>query len=135
MRGEIACSRQLALSRCPLLAASHCRDHAAGAILQLLQTWVCPATCDAAASTSRRPRYCGEAGSAWAAPCRDFRLKNVASINASGHKFGLVYPGVGWCIFRSKKYLPESLVFHDNYLGARRAPARPPARPARQDHT
>lgn len=49
--------------------------------------------------------------------CRDFRLKNVVSINASGHKFGLVYPGVGWCIFRSKKYLPESLVFHDNYLG------------------
>ncbi len=48
---------------------------------------------------------------------RDFRLKNVASINASGHKFGLVYPGVGWCIFRSKKLLPESLVFHDNYLG------------------
>ena len=48
---------------------------------------------------------------------RDFKLKNVASINASGHKFGLVYPGVGWCIFRSKAFLPESLVFHDNYLG------------------
>ena len=41
----------------------------------------------------------------------------MASINASGHKFGLVYPGVGWCIFRSKAFLPESLVFHDNYLG------------------
>ena len=48
---------------------------------------------------------------------RDFKLKNVVSINASGHKFGLVYPGVGWCIFRSKAFLPESLVFHDNYLG------------------
>ncbi|CAK0787685.1 hypothetical protein CVIRNUC_010907 [Coccomyxa viridis] len=47
----------------------------------------------------------------------DFRLKNVVSINASGHKYGLVYPGVGWVIFRSKDYLPESLVFHDNYLG------------------
>ena len=41
----------------------------------------------------------------------------MVSINASGHKFGLVYPGVGWCIFRSKAFLPDSLVFHDNYLG------------------
>lgn len=32
------------------------------------------------------------------------------------HRYGLVYPGVGWVIFRSKDYLPESLVFHDNYL-------------------
>jgi len=31
-------------------------------------------------------------------------------------RYGLVYPGVGWVIFRSKDYLPESLVFHDNYL-------------------
>jgi glutamate decarboxylase len=31
-------------------------------------------------------------------------------------RYGLVYPGVGWIIFRSKDYLPESLVFHDNYL-------------------
>lgn len=47
----------------------------------------------------------------------DFQLKSVHSINASGHKFGLVYPGLGWCIFRSQKYLPESLIFHDSYLG------------------
>eukprot|EP00878_Enallax_costatus_P000864 GHUV01000990.1.p1 GENE.GHUV01000990.1~~GHUV01000990.1.p1 ORF type:complete len:514 (+),score=113.87 GHUV01000990.1:240-1781(+) len=47
----------------------------------------------------------------------DFRLKNVVSINASGHKFGLVYPGLGWVMWRSREYLPESLVFHDNYLG------------------
>ena len=26
----------------------------------------------------------------------DFRLPRVASINTSGHKYGLVYPGVGW---------------------------------------
>ena len=26
----------------------------------------------------------------------DFRLPRVQSINASGHKYGLVYPGVGW---------------------------------------
>lgn len=44
-------------------------------------------------------------------------MKNVVSINASGHKFGLVYPGLGWVLWRSREYLPESLVFHDNYLG------------------
>lgn len=47
----------------------------------------------------------------------DFQLKNVVSINASGHKFGLVFPGLGWVMWRSREYLPESLVFHDNYLG------------------
>lgn len=47
----------------------------------------------------------------------DFRLEQVASINASGHKYGLVYPGVGWLIFRDKSKLPEDLVFSVNYLG------------------
>lgn len=47
----------------------------------------------------------------------DFRLPNVVSINASGHKYGLVYPGIGWAIWRSQEYLPEDLVFHVNYLG------------------
>ncbi|MEM0133057.1 glutamate decarboxylase [Acidiplasma sp.] len=47
----------------------------------------------------------------------DFRLNHVASINVSGHKFGLVYPGLGWLIFRDKKYLPEDLIFYVNYLG------------------
>ena len=41
----------------------------------------------------------------------------MASINASGHKYGLVYPGVGWLIFRDKSKLPEDLVFSVNYLG------------------
>jgi glutamate decarboxylase len=50
--------------------------------------------------------------SAW-----DFRLEQVRSINASGHKFGLVYPGVGWLVFREKSDLPEELVFYENYLG------------------
>ncbi|KAK9832729.1 hypothetical protein WJX81_005300 [Elliptochloris bilobata] len=53
----------------------------------------------------------------------DFRLPKVGSINASGHKYGLVYPGLGWLVFRSREYLPESLVFHENYLGARPRPA------------
>jgi glutamate decarboxylase len=47
----------------------------------------------------------------------DFRLEQVASINASGHKYGLVYPGVGWLIFRDRSMLPEELVFSVNYLG------------------
>jgi glutamate decarboxylase len=47
----------------------------------------------------------------------DFRLKWVKSINASGHKYGLVYPGVGWIIWRDRQELPEELIFHCNYLG------------------
>jgi glutamate decarboxylase len=47
----------------------------------------------------------------------DFRLEQVRSINASGHKFGLVYPGIGWLIFRDKSGLAEDLVFYENYLG------------------
>jgi glutamate decarboxylase len=47
----------------------------------------------------------------------DFRLEQVASINASGHKYGLVYPGVGWLVFRDRSMLPEDLVFSVNYLG------------------
>ncbi len=51
----------------------------------------------------------------------DFRLKRVQSINASGHKFGLVYPGVGWAIWRDEAALPEDLVFSVNYLGGEMA--------------
>jgi glutamate decarboxylase len=47
----------------------------------------------------------------------DFRLERVVSIQASGHKFGLVYPGVGWVLWRDTEFLPEDLVFHVNYLG------------------
>merc|ERR1712000_485864 len=48
----------------------------------------------------------------------DFRCEKVISINVSGHKYGLVYPGVGWVIWRSPEYLPQELVFNINYLGA-----------------
>ncbi|KAK6955844.1 hypothetical protein Daesc_003488 [Daldinia eschscholtzii] len=48
----------------------------------------------------------------------DFRLEKVVSINVSGHKYGLVYPGVGWVVWRDAKYLPQELVFNINYLGA-----------------
>ena len=47
----------------------------------------------------------------------DFRLDRVVSINASGHKYGLVYPGVGWAIWRDAEALPEDLIFWVNYLG------------------
>ena len=51
----------------------------------------------------------------------DFRLKNVWSISTSGHKYGLVYPGVGWVIWRSKEALPEELIFWVSYLGGEEA--------------
>jgi glutamate decarboxylase len=51
----------------------------------------------------------------------DFRLEQVRSINASGHKFGLVYPGIGWLVFREPSDLPEDLVFYEDYLGKRDA--------------
>jgi glutamate decarboxylase len=47
----------------------------------------------------------------------DFRLEQVRSINVSGHKYGLVYPGIGWLIFRESGDLAEELVFYENYLG------------------
>lgn len=47
----------------------------------------------------------------------DFRLPRVASINTSGHKYGLVYPGVGWVLWRDADALPDELVFKVNYLG------------------
>jgi glutamate decarboxylase len=51
----------------------------------------------------------------------DFRLERVRSINVSGHKYGLVYPGLGWLVFRETSDLPEDLVFYENYLGKRDA--------------
>ncbi|KAJ5131661.1 hypothetical protein N7448_005819 [Penicillium atrosanguineum] len=48
----------------------------------------------------------------------DFQLQNVVSINVSGHKYGLVYPGIGWALWRSIDYLPRELIFNINYLGA-----------------
>jgi len=45
----------------------------------------------------------------------------VRSINVSGHKFGLVYPGIGWLVFRERADLAEDLVFYENYLGKRDA--------------
>ncbi|KAI9763873.1 MAG: hypothetical protein M1840_009057 [Geoglossum simile] len=54
----------------------------------------------------------GAGGPKW-----DFSLPRVKSINTSGHKYGLVYPGVGWIIWRDEKYLPRHLIFELHYLG------------------
>jgi glutamate decarboxylase len=47
----------------------------------------------------------------------DFRFEQVRSINVSGHKYGLVYPGIGWLVFRETSDLAQDLVFYENYLG------------------
>src|SRR6202008_953708 len=47
----------------------------------------------------------------------DFRIPRVQSINASGHKYGLVYPNIGWIVGRDSEALPDDLVFRVNYLG------------------
>ncbi|MEO6955396.1 MAG: glutamate decarboxylase [Antricoccus sp.] len=47
----------------------------------------------------------------------DFQLPRVASINTSGHKYGRVYPGVGWIVWRDEEGLPDDLIFKVNYLG------------------
>ncbi|MEV7047418.1 MULTISPECIES: glutamate decarboxylase [Streptomyces] len=47
----------------------------------------------------------------------DFRLERVHSINTSGHKYGLVFPGLGWVVWRSADLLPEDLIFRVSYLG------------------
>jgi glutamate decarboxylase len=51
----------------------------------------------------------------------DFRLDRVRSINVSGHKFGLVYPGVGWALWRESADLPKELIFEVDYLGGSHA--------------
>ncbi|WP_368733277.1 glutamate decarboxylase [Streptomyces alkaliphilus] len=70
----------------------------------------------------------------------DFRLERVVSINTSGHKYGLVYPGVGWVLWRSPDHLPDDLVFRVNYLGGEMPTfalnfSRPGAQVAAQYHT
>lgn len=47
----------------------------------------------------------------------DFRLDTVHSISCSGHKYGLVYPGIGWVLWKDEAYLPKDLIFYVSYLG------------------
>lgn len=46
----------------------------------------------------------------------DFRLEQVRSINTSGHKYGLVYPGIGWLVFRETADLADDLVFYESHV-------------------
>ncbi|OAX77334.1 glutamate decarboxylase [Emergomyces africanus] len=72
-----------------------------------------PIHVDAASGGFIAPFTYGQAGG----PKWDFLLPRVKSINVSGHKFGLVYAGIGWIIWRDRAYLPEDLVFELHYLG------------------
>ncbi|MBV7412732.1 glutamate decarboxylase [Dermabacteraceae bacterium TAE3-ERU27] len=47
----------------------------------------------------------------------DFKIARVASISTSAHKYGLVYPGLGWVVWRDTDVLPEDLIFKVSYLG------------------
>jgi len=85
---------------------------------------ICAALDDLQASTGLDiPVHVDGASGAFIAPFLDpelewdFRLDRVASINTSGHKYGLVYPGVGWIVWRDADALPEDLIFWVNYLG------------------
>ena len=80
--------------------------------------WTCPLHVDAASGRLRVAVPLPD--SEW-----DFRLEQVRSINVSGHKFGLVYPGIGWLVFREASDLAEDLVFYKNYLGKRDADVHP----------
>ncbi|KAF2794089.1 glutamate decarboxylase [Melanomma pulvis-pyrius CBS 109.77] len=71
-----------------------------------------PIHVDAASGGFIAPFTHAKAGFKW-----DFQLPRVKSINTSGHKFGLVYAGVGWIIWRDESYLPKHLIFELHYLG------------------
>nr|AYU58580.1 glutamic acid decarboxylase 1 [Psilocybe cubensis] len=47
-----------------------------------------------------------------------FDVPRVVSINTSGHKFGLVYAGLGWVLWRDESFLHRDLVFELHYLGS-----------------
>jgi glutamate decarboxylase len=78
--------------------------------VQASQGWDIPVHVDAASGGFVAPFL--HASLEW-----DFRVPRVASINTSGHKYGLVYPGVGWVVWRDAAALPDDLVFKVNYLG------------------
>ena len=71
-----------------------------------------PIHVDGASGAFIAPFTKAKAGFKW-----NFELPRVKSINTSGHKFGLVYAGVGWIIWRDEAMLPKHLVFELHYLG------------------
>src|SRR6266568_1359757 len=114
-------------------AAEHCDDNTIGVVTVLGSTFdgsyepvadICAALDKLEADTGLDvPVHVDGASGGFIAPfidrdlVWDFRLPRVQSINASGHKYGLVYPGVGWIVWRNPEALPQDLVFDVNYLG------------------
>src|SRR5215472_8576575 len=114
-------------------AAAHCDENTIGVVAILGSTFdgryepveeICGALDDLQRRTGLDvPVHVDAASGGFVAPflvpdlAWDFRLPRVASINTSGHKYGLVYPGVGWIIWRDAAALPEDLIFKVNYLG------------------
>ncbi len=114
-------------------AVKHCDENTIGVIAILGSTFegsyepvkeICDALDDLQARTGLDvPVHVDGASGAFVAPfvdpelVWDFTLPRVASINASGHKYGLVYPGVGWIVWRDSEALPADLIFWVNYLG------------------
>jgi glutamate decarboxylase len=117
----------------PDRAVRHCDDDTIGVVAVLGSTFdgsyepvagICAALDRLAAETGLDvPVHVDAASGGFVAPfidpdlAWDFRLPRVQSINASGHKYGLVYPGVGWVLWRTPEALPSDLVFDVNYLG------------------
>jgi glutamate decarboxylase len=117
----------------PAAAPAHCDENTIGVVAVLGSTFDgtyepvagIAGALDELASTSEIdvPIHVDGASGGFVAPFLapelewDFRIPRVQSINASGHKFGLVYPGVGWAVWRDHQALPEELVFNVNYLG------------------
>jgi glutamate decarboxylase len=114
-------------------AIPHCDDHTIGVVGILGSTFdgSYEPIADIAAALDRLhadggpdiPMHVDAASGGFVAPFLDpdllwdFRLRRVASINTSGHKYGLVYPNVGWVVWRNEEALPRELVFSVNYLG------------------
>ncbi len=114
-------------------AAAHCDEHTIGVVAILGSTFdgayepvaEISAALDALQERTGLdvPLHVDAASGGFVAPFLDpeltwdFRLPRVQSINASGHKYGLVSPGVGWALWRDAAALPEELVFHVDYLG------------------
>jgi glutamate decarboxylase len=114
-------------------AVAHCDENTIGVVAVLGSTYdgayepvqeICQALDRLAASGGADvPVHVDGASGAMVAPfidpdlAWDFRLPRVQSINTSGHKYGLVYPGVGWVVWRDSSALPEELVFKVDYLG------------------
>jgi glutamate decarboxylase len=117
----------------PDAAVAHCDENTIGVVAILGSTFdgTYEPVADIAAALDRLQRDTGldvpmhvdAASGGFVAPfvdpdlVWDFRLPRVQSINASGHKYGLVYPGVGWAVWRDRDALPDDLVFDVDYLG------------------